>query len=320
MKCPTTLIEQSLFLGSSTDFVQGAGGNLSVKLDSVMWIKASGTRLKDAGTKQIFLPMDLSSTQKEVLSSENLSNCCIPTNSTYGLRPSIETAIHSLLPHKYVAHVHSLGSISKAITSSAAVQLEELDIDAKKVFIPYSKPGIPLANAIMEQIRSLKIDSSTNLIILLGNHGLIVASEKINVATELIVSLENKWNSQRSIFGTVETQAESLAMIFPPKTLNSEQAAILTGGPLTPDEVVFLGPIPFTYLSKRNASSNVFIDEDGSVWINPELSKDALEIVVSFVNIARLTMPKCIPVYLTSIQVDELLNWDAEKWRKAQER
>lgn len=320
MKCPTQLIEQSLFLGNSTDFVQGAGGNLSAKNDNVMWIKASGTRLKDAAVNPIFLPMDLLATHKEVIRSENLLSCCIPTEYSEGLRPSIETAIHSLLPHKYVAHVHSLGAISRAISKNASQQLEVLEVDATKVFIPYSKPGIPLANEIMAQIRTQKIDSSQDLVVLLGNHGLIVASEDISVATKLIISIEKVWNPQQSLSGTVGTHLGNLSMLFPPSTLDNFQAKILTGGALTPDEVVFLGTVPFSYLSEPEVNSKVCISEDGSVWIDSILSADAIEIVVSFVNIARLLAPGTNPVYLSPGQVEELLNWDAEKWRKAQEK
>lgn len=36
------LKELSVFLGSNLDWVQGAGGNTSVKDDGTLWVKASG--------------------------------------------------------------------------------------------------------------------------------------------------------------------------------------------------------------------------------------------------------------------------------------
>ena len=46
-------------LGSDPLLVQAAGGNTSLKTDGVMWIKASGTWLRDALAKDIFVPLDV---------------------------------------------------------------------------------------------------------------------------------------------------------------------------------------------------------------------------------------------------------------------
>ena len=47
-------------LGADPLLVQGAGGNVSWKESEVLWIKASGTWLKDALERDIFVPVDLS--------------------------------------------------------------------------------------------------------------------------------------------------------------------------------------------------------------------------------------------------------------------
>ena len=59
-------------LGDSFDFVQGAGGNTSVKLPSTMLVKASGKELKHSGSKNIFVEVDSSklvSNIKSILTS-----------------------------------------------------------------------------------------------------------------------------------------------------------------------------------------------------------------------------------------------------------
>ena len=319
MKCPSSLVDQALLFGSSTDFVQGAGGNLSCKVKDILWIKASGTRLKDAGSSSIFIPMQLSATKTEVLTTENLQHCCINNPSTDGYRPSIETAIHSLLPHKFVAHVHSLGAISRAISTKAFEYLSMLTIDAEKLFIPYHKPGIPLANAILNQL-SNQLHASKNLVILLGNHGLIVASETISEATNLVFQIEQSWNNLPRLIQLEQNPANSWSMLFGPQSLDSKEVELLTGGPLTPDQIVFLGSKPFIYWEEQTDASKVSIKPDGSVWVNSSLGQDAIEIVSSFVHIARISPDSTFTQYLSSSQVFELQNWDAEKWRKAQER
>ena len=52
------LKELSVFLGSNLDWVQGAGGNTSVKENGVLWVKASGYWLSDAQNNNIFTPLD----------------------------------------------------------------------------------------------------------------------------------------------------------------------------------------------------------------------------------------------------------------------
>ena len=45
-------------LGKDPLLIQGAGGNTSVKLEDGMWIKASGTQLKNALERDIFVCAD----------------------------------------------------------------------------------------------------------------------------------------------------------------------------------------------------------------------------------------------------------------------
>ena len=52
------LKELSVFLGDNLDWVQGAGGNTSVKENGVLWVKASGYWLSDAQNNNIFVPLD----------------------------------------------------------------------------------------------------------------------------------------------------------------------------------------------------------------------------------------------------------------------
>lgn len=322
MKVPEELIEQAVLLGKSTQYVQGAGGNLSIKSGNTIWIKASGTRLRDAAKCNIFIPMNLMETKKAVLETENLQACCIDieSNNLQNLRPSIETAIHSLLPQRHVAHVHALGSIATAISGDAENLVANLSINALKVFIPYAKPGIPLANLILDSISEFNIDSQANILILLGNHGLIVATKDSKTATDLIVEIESKLNLDVHIPLIMGLSEDGWTEVFPAKTVSPAKAELLLGGPLTPDEIVFLGERPFVKWENRRSDSKVAVKFDGSIWAVSDLSQDALEILESFVNIAHLYNYENEVSYLSSENVEELLNWDAEKWRKRQER
>ena len=84
-----------------SDSTQGAGGNLSLKTDGVLWIKASGTRLSQAARSRD-LPAD--GRDGNPRGGPGRPRTLTPVRAaggtvSAGLRPSIETALHVLLPH-----------------------------------------------------------------------------------------------------------------------------------------------------------------------------------------------------------------------------
>lgn len=315
-----SLVEKSVFLGSSINLVQGAGGNLSVKEGNTIWIKASGTRLKDAASQEIFIPLSLQKTKQAVLHTESLNGFKKSKFKFRNLKPSIETAIHSLLPHKYVAHVHSVGAISVAVQENAELLLEEVTVAAQTIFIPYEKPGIPLAIKMLEKIEAEKIYSTDDLVALLGNHGLIVASESSSKVVEMILQFEANFNVPNLTYQKFEVTDTDWKVLFPKETLKEYEQEVLLGGALTPDEIVFLGPKPFSKEDCLDKDCKVRICKDGSVEIKIGLGLDAIEIVESLVKTAKL-IPKGSKVnYLSNFDIQLLLNWDAEKWRISKQK
>ena len=86
--------------------VQGAGGNASWKVESTLWVKGSGTWLAEAAEKDIFIPVDLPHLQ---LAISNYDFSVIPkVKNESSFRPSIETLLHALMPHKIVIHLHAI--------------------------------------------------------------------------------------------------------------------------------------------------------------------------------------------------------------------
>ncbi len=313
---PRSIIDQAIVLGSSTDLTQGAGGNLSCKLKNTLWIKASGTRLKDAEKNEIFIPLNLSRVRKAVIESEDLRSCYEGSFQNSQLRPSIETSIHCLLPQDYVAHVHSVGAIATSVMENAQDLFFDTFPKVKKIFIPYCKPGIQLAKKISQNLNVNKLGSDENLLILLGNHGIIAAAKNAETTTRLILDFENNFITQNLTEQTNYNHDSEYVEFFPKSTLNSDEIEILLNGALTPDQVVFLGPEPFVSEGRLSNNSSALIREDGSVWCKYDLGQDAKEIVSSFVKIAKLIPDSSKVRYLSYANISELLNWEAEKWRK----
>src|SRR5450830_1321794 len=111
MNAPTQSIAEQVKaycarIGNDPLLVQGAGGNFSWKDDGLLWVKASGTWLAQAMENDIFVPVDLTHLRLEI-GRGNFSvtpNVIGPSN----LKPSIETLLHALMPHKVVAHLHAI--------------------------------------------------------------------------------------------------------------------------------------------------------------------------------------------------------------------
>ncbi len=164
-------------VGANPLLVQGPGGNTSVKDGGVMWIKASGTWLAEAETRDIFVPLDH---QRLVAALERDDPDCatcmayVRTDlNALGLRPSIETSVHALMPQPVVFHVHCVETIAWAIRDGAERLLAEPLAAFNWAFVPYARPGLPLAAAIRARLRP-----GTDVLVL-GNHGLAVAADTV---------------------------------------------------------------------------------------------------------------------------------------------
>jgi ribulose-5-phosphate 4-epimerase/fuculose-1-phosphate aldolase len=313
------LVRLSLRLGADRRLAQGAGGNLSVTADGVLWIKASGTRLAQAAEREIFLPMDAQATRRAVLETEDLAPFVFPGDGTTGLRPSIETALHALLPHSVVAHVHGVGSIAAGLSAGAEQALAALPATASTVVVPYAKPGVALARTVLDVADEL--DGDRPVVLLLRNHGLVVGAGDTRQAGDLLDLVEQTLRRAPAPDGGEDPMGE---LLCPAGTVDTAAAAVLCAGPLTPDSAVFLGPRPFSLLSavpgpREDTGSAAFIADDGSVRVRPGLGPDEREIALSLVDVARQVTGGAVQA-LSPADVDELVNWEAEKWRRSQKR
>ncbi|HEY3144787.1 MAG TPA: class II aldolase/adducin family protein, partial [Dongiaceae bacterium] len=97
-----SLREVSARVGRDINLVQGAGGNSSLKLGEVLWVKASGAWLMEAEQRDIFVPVDLPGALRAL---EQRTEKMPAADPAAKLRPSIETSLHALLPHRVVLHV-----------------------------------------------------------------------------------------------------------------------------------------------------------------------------------------------------------------------
>ena len=344
-----SFLELSAEIGNDPLQVQGPGGNTSIKHyfgnpgdnDGKLWVKASGTWLKDAADKDIFSCVGIN----EVLSSldepgESDLGGLVPEGAP---RPSIETTFHALLAHPVVLHTHSVNTIAHAISDDGLAKIRQKLQGRNWELIPYRKPGAELARCILEI--GLDNDSSINvnrlrkiaikrekfqklpdaLAIVLSNHGLIVSGngeEQAAVALreiEELLRMEPLWESTGKKFGCPAGWAP--VPRWSCLGTNELCARRATAGSYYPDHVVFLGHALPLLDDPQEAAS---------------LDPGRLAAIVSGVGVmaredarpAAIAMLGCLHDVLCRIPEDwslnaltleheaELLDWDAEKYRQ----
>ncbi len=248
------LLELSAALGADPLRTQAAGGNSSIKCDDVMWIKASGTWLADALTRDIMTPVLLEPLRQALANGDPRAESAVDfidsKQNSHGLRPSIETSVHAVVASAVVMHIHCVNTIALAVRSdaekAALARLEPL-ADVDFAFVPYVKPGLSLARAISE-----RLTPKTNVLVL-ANHGLVVAGETVAEVADRTRRVCAAFSGPAR--PAPEANLQRLAEIVDGSdyrvpadfaahavALDAASLAIARRGSLYPDHVVFLGP------------------------------------------------------------------------------
>jgi rhamnose utilization protein RhaD (predicted bifunctional aldolase and dehydrogenase) len=332
------LRELSAALGADPLRTQGAGGNTSIKRGGVMWIKASGTWLADALAQDIMTPVRLEPLQQAIADGDPRAAAAIDFVDSganpSGLRPSIETSVHAIMPWPVVVHIHCVNTIALAVRRDGESLVRERlrpDADVALAFAPYRKPGLPLAHAIAE-----RLTKDTNVFVL-ANHGLVVAGETVAEVADRI----NRVCEALSAPARPAPQADmqKLASIVEggdyrlPQdpavhavALDSKSLTVARRGSLYPDHVVFLGP----GLTEASVDScRLRAPPEGrrpplmvalpglGVVLHRSTSKNAEAMAGCLADVAA-RIPEEAPIrVLTSAEEQELLNWEAETYRQS---
>ena len=160
------LVFLSKYFGQSLLNVQGPGGNISVKLDQLLFIKSSGCILGNISYTDGYCIVDKNECDKMVKTNQNK----ITEAKIYGYKvPSMETYFHSFMK-KYTIHLHFTPS-NIYFCSSNPINLE--DFKYNHAIIDFYSPGIELANEIY------KYYTHSCDIYFLKNHGLIITANEI---------------------------------------------------------------------------------------------------------------------------------------------
>ena len=325
-------------LGANPLLVQGPGGNTSIKENGTLWIKASGKWLAHAENDELFVPVALQPLLEAIANNypeaEKAEKFVIQSPRAPQLRPSIETVVHALMPQRIVLHVHCVETISQAVLTNAQTVIAERMKGLNYAFIPYSRPGLPLAKAIAERLKP-----GTDILIL-GNHGLVVAAARVADAQVLLARVSQLLcRTPRSVPEADEAALQRLALASPyrfPANSRAHAAAtdlvscrIAATGSLYPDHVVFLGAGSWIAGPKDTAASIVenslrsksqppvsILFPGKGVLMRQDAGAGADAMAQCLADVcSRIDAPSRVR-YLNVREHGELLNWDAEKYRQ----
>lgn len=328
----------SAWIGAEPALVQGAGGNTSVKQDGVLWVKASGTWLMNALREDIMVPVAmeplLAALHRNDPAAEKAADFVRRDDNPSGLRPSIETTLHAVLPQRVVVHVHCVETIAVAVREDAEAVVSRRLSGLDWIFVPYARPGLPLSRAMLSRLKP-----ETDVIVL-GNHGLVVAAETVAEAAALLAEVSGRLAGEPRDQPPADVTALEGLGRGSAYELPAEQAAhgaatdpvscqIVSGGSLYPDHVIFLGAGSVVAGPGENAEAvragrvaagkpepvSILFPGIG-VLMRQGANAGAQAMARCLADVAA-RIPSNAPLrFFSERENGELLNWDAEKYRQ----
>jgi len=276
------LVFISQTIGQDPAYVQGGGGNISVKLDEArMAIKASGGLLKDMTAKEGYSIVDYvairnyldTPTEDENLFTQKIKSFVVETDN----RPSIETGFHAQLG-LCVIHTHSVYANILACSDEGPAIIEKLFPEA--MWIAYATPGRDITLSIRNSLKDFHVKPT---IIFLQNHGLIVIGK---TAQEV---LESHKNINAKIRNYLQITLAIYADELPKMGLE-----FVKNNVLFPDQVVYL-------LAGKEILDTLAAKE--TLW--------AYNFILKTIKEKELT-----PHFLPQDKADILLGMESEKYRQ----
>ena len=321
-------------LGNDPLQVQGPGGNSSIKRDGAMWIKASGTWLAEAETRDIMVPCDAGVLQRALAEGavdQPGASTFVPAGmNPHGLRPSIETAVHAALDWPVVLHTHCVATIALAIRSDGAERIAALLPDLSPVIAPYVKPGWDLARTIRTSV------VPETQVVVLGNHGLVVCGETAEAAEALLRSVSARLTPD-NLLPALAPHADLTARlagtdwVAAPDDITHAVArdparlAKAEGATLYPDHLIFLGPGCISVASEAGLPAlgdlaparKIMLLLGLGAAVPADASPAVLAMARCLGDVLARVPEDAVLQRLTAMEEADLLDWDAEKYRQS---
>jgi len=165
-----------------------------------------------------------------------------------GPAPSVETPLHSLLPHRVIAHTHDVATMSLTnIRDAEAERLVGELFEGKIVYVPYVRPGFPLAQAVGGMVGRGEGRTGGRLPagaigLALAHHGLVVwgddAGECYARLVEVTARMDDYLATKRTARPSVRSPVRQSASLEERRRLAELVLPVIRGALGTPDRVI----------------------------------------------------------------------------------
>ncbi|MBF0136760.1 MAG: class II aldolase/adducin family protein [Magnetococcus sp. DMHC-1] len=325
-------------LGENPLLVQGPGGNTSLKDQERLYVKGSGTWLRDAENKSVFTMVHISKVLEDFNRNQEGDPVTWKVDAQDPLRPSIETTLHALMPQRVVLHVHSIRAIALTLLEDAPNILAQRLAGIPHALVPYRRPGLPLTLALQAANSSREEMAPVQVLV---NHGLVIGATDCQAAESLLTEIEERLTlpirpSPPPDLPTLREHAQASGWQLPTlddiHRLATDPCSLAHAclGPVCPDQVVYLGaapliPAPGQSIQDALAAWQGFgprpivaLVPGKGVLVAPNFSPAATELLTAWASILGHVPPRAPIKTLDDSACAALLGWEAEQYRQKQ--
>lgn len=339
-------VKMSTVPGARVDYVQGGGGNTSVKLaGGLMAIKASGFKLSDITTDNAYAVVDVEAVRAfyqnhsaqefddvEKAGSDAVKAATVQVEGLPALRPSVETGFHAVLS-TYVLHTHAAyGNLVTCCKEGREIAEKVMrGIPQSYGFVPYTNPGAKLTFVIADEVKRVQRETGKKpAVIFMQNHGIIATCDSADDCIKLHDDVNDlcakAFGISRADFPEIALRQEGDAFYSNTPWLKKALAGSaftiqdFVDDSLYPDQMVFLAgnlAINDTGFSDFTCTIN---QKTGDVrYTCGQAEAQTIEETLTVVLFIKETIAKNGYTVCTmdSAGKDFIANWESEKYRKS---
>lgn len=341
--------------GANPAYVLAGGGNTSFKSKDNLWIKGSGTSLATIKAEDFVVmdreklnnmwtaayPADEAARESAVL--KDMMDARIEGETR---RPSVETLLHDLFPHRYILHVHP--AIVNGITCSVEAEKAMKRLFPAAVWVDACKPGYILALECKKVMEAYKAETGRNCdLLFLQNHGIFFAADTVEgldvLAEHVMGTLTSAVKREPDLTAVEVDEAKVAAVTEQLKGLYGEGSHVCflanqeiknydpATKSLSPDHIVYAKAKQLAVCDKCNLAEafTAFEAENGykpKIIFHKNLGMFACGMSANEANTASIVMLDAIKVVayteafggvsaMPDFLIDFIVNWEVESYR-----
>lgn len=175
-------------LSTDLSLTQESGGNVSIKYDDKLLIKASGYKMSQVNMNNGFVICNTTNSNNEFKTEDEYNQFIQMVKFKGDKQPSMELGFHNYIKSRIVIHTHPIYLNCILSSNESRPIIEKLFYNLDYEYIEYTLPGFKLCNKF--------ITNNKKKIYFLENHGLIIGCDNINEGFELTTIINDickKW-------------------------------------------------------------------------------------------------------------------------------